>query len=78
MQLQQEDSDISPVLDYVQQDKRPDHVDIAKLSTASKLILKEWKRLQVFNGVLHRVTQDPKQLEETACATSVSTSGCFS
>ena len=62
--LQHDDPHIGPVQDYVKQNRRPGRDKQANLGSVSKRILSEWKKLQVSNGILYRVVQDPKQLEE--------------
>ena len=43
--------------------RRPGAEEQAKINPLSKQLLSDWKKLEVTDNVLYRVTNDPKQLE---------------
>ena len=52
---QAEDSDISPIIELkISSNEKPKWVEVSHLSCESKILISEWKRLQIKNGLLYR------------------------
>jgi hypothetical protein len=62
--LQQEDPDIGVVWQLVKRGRCPSSSERSKFSPVTRLLLGEWKKLQIHDGILYRVIVDPKDLEE--------------
>lgn len=56
---QQEDPVLCRVLPYVVHGRRPSRRERAKEMLQTLKSLKQWERLKILDGVLHRVYKDP-------------------
>lgn len=57
---QWEDNDLKGVMSFVERKHRPSRREKAKESRAALKLLKQWEKLTVEDGILYRVSKDPK------------------
>lgn len=53
------DPDVSKILPFIIRERRPSRRERARLGLGAMVILKQWERLKIKNGILYRVTRDP-------------------
>ena len=56
---QLQDSDIGPILRWIEEEKKPDWQEIAELSPVTKSYWAQWDSLKVVNGSLKRIWETP-------------------
>ncbi|XP_076877136.1 eukaryotic translation initiation factor 4E-1A isoform X1 [Brachyhypopomus gauderio] len=57
-QCQEQDPIISKVLPFVEQKRQPNRRERSMLNSAALMLIKQWDKLSIQNGVLFRVTRD--------------------
>uniref|UniRef100_A0A3B1IUQ7 Gypsy retrotransposon integrase-like protein 1 n=1 Tax=Astyanax mexicanus TaxID=7994 RepID=A0A3B1IUQ7_ASTMX len=63
-QCQEQDPIISKVLRFVEQKRHPSRRERSKWNSATLMLLKQWDKLSIQNGVLFRVTRDQKSKQK--------------
>lgn len=63
IKMQSDDTDLQSVINLVRKGKKPSRSEQRKLTKEVQLLLREWSRLKVENGVLWRVISLPREGE---------------